>query len=277
MFLLPPNPAPEFTAKPMTLPQSISVLQRHKETIEREGYLLDCWIERYRPRGTAKGNQVYYQLRSRTPLASGARRRHLKLEEIAVFRRLVENGRLLKRIERQIAAIQGGKRSRRAVLTSSASDEWYTPPAYIDLARAVMGGIDLDPASNARAQVWIQATTYYTFRDNGLEQPWQGRLWLNPPYGAQVGQWIGKAAQALDTGAVSQAVLLVRPSPGSSWYQALSSRFPCCLTHKRIRFIDASGQEQTSPVHGNAFFYLGEQEERFREVFSTIGAVTRPF
>jgi hypothetical protein len=67
------------------------------------------------------------------------------------------------------------------------------------------------------------------------------------------------------------------PFAGVSWYQAHSNSFPCCLTHKYIRFIDASGQEQASPVHGNAFFYLGKREERFREIFSAIGAVTRPF
>jgi hypothetical protein len=261
----------------MTLPRSLSLLKRHKEAIEREGYLSDCWIERYRPRGTAKGNQVYYQLRSRTPFANGARRRHLKPEEVAIFRRLVENGRTLKKLEREIAYLQGEKLSRRAVITSSASDEWYTPPEYVELARMVMGGIDLDPASNDTAQAWIQAATYYTQKENGLEKPWCGRLWLNPPYGTQVGLWTRKAIQMWDRREVSQAVMLMRPSPGSSWFQELSSRFPCCIPHKRIRFIDAKGQAQASPVHGNAFFYLGENIERFREVFSDTGVVTRPF
>jgi phage N-6-adenine-methyltransferase len=163
------------------------------------------------------------------------------------------------------------------VLTSSASDEWYTPLAYIELAREVMGGIDLDPASNEMAQVWIKATAYYTQRDNGLAQPWAGRVWLNPPYGTQMNQWIEKAISEYNGNRVEQMVLLVRPAPGSAWYQILSAQFPSCITNRRIRFINSAGKEQASPVHGNVFFYLGRANDRFRAIFESIGVVTRPF
>jgi len=255
----------------------LSALKRKKEAIEREGFLLDAWIETYRPAGTAKGDGVYCKLRTRTPFENGKRSRHLKPEEIPVFRRLVDNGRALRKLEREIANLQRKKPSARAVLTSSASDEWYTPPEYIELARAVLGGIDIDPASSETAQGWIQAVTWYALHDDGLAQPWAGRLWLNPPYGAQIGQWTQKAITAYQSGTVGAAMLLVRPAPGSAWYQALSGLFACCTPHRRIRFIDASGAPQASPVHGNTFFYMGEDVERFREVFSGIGVVARPF
>lgn len=261
----------------MPVSKSLSVLKRKKETLLQEGVLQDCWIETYRPAGTARGKNRYCQLRSATPFANGARRRHLKPEEIPVFRRLVENGRRLKRIEREIALLEGTKPPARAVLTSSASDEWYTPPEYITLAREVMGGIDLDPASSETAQAWIQAETCYTIKDNGLEKPWRGRLWLNPPYGAGVQRWTQKAVEEHDSGTVTAAIILVRPAAGAAWYQALSSRFALCTTHKRIRFIDKDGTQQKSPVHGNCFFYLGANIERFREVFGEIGVVTRVY
>lgn len=76
---------------------------------------------------------------------------------------------------------------------------------------------------------------------------------------------------------MSQASILVPPTAGSSWFQVLSSRYLCCLLHKRIKFMDASGKEQFSPVHGNVFFYLSEGEEPFREVFGETGVVTKLF
>src|SRR5262249_7627129 len=62
--------------------------------------------------------------------------------------------------------------------------EWSPPPDLLEAAREVMGGIDLDPASSDRqqAQATVKAARYFTVENSGLEQPWLGRVWLNPPY-----------------------------------------------------------------------------------------------
>lgn len=234
---------------------------------------MDCWIGQYRP-GNSK--LTYYQLRTRKPFSNGKCTRHLSGQEVGAFKRLVENGRALKKIEKALSKLEKQKLDSRSVLTSSASDEHYTPPEFIELARSVMGGIDLDPASNAKAQSWIKARQYYTMEDNGLLQTWMGRLWLNPPYGKQTHLWTGKAIREFESGHISQAIILVRPAVGSSWYVELSKRFARCETHKRIRFLDSNGKEQGSPVHGNVFFYLGDKIEDFKKAFGSIGVVTQP-
>lgn len=61
------------------------------------------------------------------------------------------------------------------------NNDWFTPPQYLDAAREVMGGIDLDPATHLTAQKVVQASTFYTKEDDGLSKEWHGRVWLNPP------------------------------------------------------------------------------------------------
>ena len=83
------------------------------------------------------------------------------------------------------------------------SDEWYTPQEYIDAAKAVMGGIDLDPASSELAQTVVKADVYLTRFDNGLGQArWlHQRIWLNPPY-SNPGPWIEKLVREHQAGTV---------------------------------------------------------------------------
>lgn len=64
------------------------------------------------------------------------------------------------------------------VMNNSGNSEWYTPSKYIEAARAVMGSIDLDPATTEQANKTICAKKYYTRETNGLLQEWHGNVWL---------------------------------------------------------------------------------------------------
>jgi ParB family chromosome partitioning protein len=68
-----------------------------------------------------------------------------------------------------------------AVSHQSGSSEWWPPPLYADMARRVMGRIDLDPASCAGANENISATQFYDVHTDGLAHDWFGRVFLNPP------------------------------------------------------------------------------------------------
>lgn len=69
------------------------------------------------------------------------------------------------------------------------TDVWLTPPHII----AALGAFDLDPCSCVD-QPWRTAEKQYTIFDDGLTQPWHGRVWLNPPYGAATGKWLARLA-----------------------------------------------------------------------------------
>ena len=151
--------------------------------------------------------------------------------------------------------------------------EWYTPSQFVEMAREVLGGIDLDPASNKMAQGWIQAKHYYTKKDDGLSQQWEGRILCNPPYGNLPKKFLNKGLSEYKTGNVTAAIFLLNRS-GAEWYSDIKPEFAAiCEVRKRIAFIDSKGIKQKSPRYNNDFLYLGNDSAKFSEVFSSIGAV----
>ena len=59
------------------------------------------------------------------------------------------------------------------------SDEWYTPRLIFE----TMGlQFDLDVAAPITGSPWVGASNFYSIEDDGLAQPWSGKVWMNPPY-----------------------------------------------------------------------------------------------
>lgn len=156
--------------------------------------------------------------------------------------------------------------------------EWYTPRPYLDAAIAVMGAIDLDPASSDAAQSHVKAGRYYTLTENGLEQSWAGRVFLNPPYAMPyVKNFVAKIVGAYTASEISEGILLTNNATDTEWFHwAAHTCAALCLTRGRIHFLEArNGElvEKTSPTHGQTFFYFGSKTQLFEEVFSEYGIV----
>jgi phage N-6-adenine-methyltransferase len=153
-------------------------------------------------------------------------------------------------------------------------NEWYTPAQYLDAARKVMGNIDLDPATSEIAQHVVQAGDYYTEADNGLTQDWFGRVWLNPPYSKElIGPFIQKLLDEVGSGRVDEAIVLTHNYTDTAWFHnAESGAARICFTRGRIAFESPEG-EKCAPTQGQAFFYYGQNPERFEQVFVEFGFV----
>lgn len=163
----------------------------------------------------------------------------------------------------------------------SQSTTWFTPAEYIEAARAVLGNIELDPASCALANETVQATRYYTEEADGLRQDWtSATLWMNPPYGKVNGKsnqevWSAKLLAEYRTGRVQAAIMLLNAATDCQWFKPLWD-FPLCFTDHRIRFCSPSG-ESSQPTHGNVFVYLGPHRGRFAQVFGRFGTIVLAF
>jgi phage N-6-adenine-methyltransferase len=136
----------------------------------------------------------------------------------------------------------------------------------------VLGEIDLDPASNEIAQRTVIATRYFTPEDDGLEQEWHGRVWLNPPYHRNLlPAFVEKLVQEVRADRVQAAIMLTNNSTDTHWFkQAAAFCQEICFTQGRVRFTRPGGKE-VAPTQGQAFFYFGQERDRFAAVFSKIG------
>lgn len=122
------------------------------------------------------------------------------------------------------------------------SCEWYTPDWLFD---ALGLEFDLDPCAPAGGLDWIPAKRFMSIDDDGLKQPWAGRVWLNPPYGREAAKWVDRLVEHGD------GVALVFARTDAAWAQrAIASGV--CLIAGRISFIDGADQARARKGHNAA-------------------------
>lgn len=188
---------------------------------------------------------------------------------------------------------------------SAATPEHYTPPEFIEAARATMGGIDLDPATTPSVNAWsVKASSIFTKDDDGLSKAWRGRVWLNPPGGklkkagdsyivvkdgpgeSSAAVWWAKLAREYFACRIEQAIFLGFTLEILRSTQEISviwpGDLPFCVPDSRIRFLheaDGGFVAGKSPSHANIIVYLPpaghdvDAVRRFERHFSKFGRV----
>ncbi|MDR9817703.1 MAG: DNA N-6-adenine-methyltransferase [Candidatus Methanoculleus thermohydrogenotrophicum] len=159
-----------------------------------------------------------------------------------------------------------------APMFTSSTGDWYTPPEIVEAVRELFGIIDLDPCSNSHEAPNVPALVHFTREDDGLSRPWFGRVYLNPPYGKGIGPWIEKVREEHEAGRVTAAVVLVKAATDTRWFRVLSERYPRCEVAGRLKF---SGCKNPAPFP-SVLFYLGDEVQRFAEVFARFGVLVAP-
>ena len=159
------------------------------------------------------------------------------------------------------------------VSNNSGENEWYTPVKYIESARVVMGKIDLDPASSELANKIVKAKKIYTDETNGLDKPWAGNIWLNPPYAQPL---INNFIDKIENEQYNQAIVLVNNATETKWGQKLLDCCQAVCFHTgRIRFISPDGEQGDAPLQGQMICYIGPHYKEFINEFKQYGICLR--
>ena len=120
------------------------------------------------------------------------------------------------------------------VMFSSKTDLWATPQELFDeLDKEFHFELDVCATpENAKCR------KFYTKEQDGLAQPWQGRVWCNPPYGREIGQWVRRAFFAAVAGAT--VVMLLPARTDTRWFhEYIYGKAEVRFIRGRLKFGDA--------------------------------------
>lgn len=121
---------------------------------------------------------------------------------------------------------------------------WATPPEIFDPLNDEFQ-FTLDPCATSAS---AKCQRFFTEEHDGLAQTWGGeRVFMNPPYGAEIYPWIKKAREEADAGAL--VVGLVPASTDLSWWHDhIVDRAEVRYIRGRVRYLTGG------PYRASGFF-----------------------
>lgn len=126
-------------------------------------------------------------------------------------------------------------------LFTSNTPEWATPQDLFDKLNQEFGPFDLDPCAtkeNAKCE------RFYNMQDDGLKQNWaeRERVFINPPYGREIGKWVQKAYEESLKGCL--CVMLLPARTDTRWWHEWVMKGEVRFLRGRLKF---GGSKNSAP------------------------------
>ena len=142
---------------------------------------------------------------------------------------------------------------------------WLTP---LHIVRA-LGHFDMDSCAYPG---WETADRLVCLPEDGLAVPWEGRVWLNPPYGCEVWTWLDRLADHGHGTALIFARTETRGFVEQVWGKADAVRF----LHGRLHFHRPDGTRAPSNAGApSVLVAYGAQDARALASASVPGTFLR--
>jgi site-specific DNA-methyltransferase (adenine-specific) len=119
-------------------------------------------------------------------------------------------------------------------LLTSRSCEWTTPQDFFE-ALDLQFHFTLDPCATSEN---AKRKRYFTKADDGLAQPWTGRVFMNPPYGREIGKWVKKAYEESQSNA-ELVVCLLPARTDTRWWHDYCLKGQIVFVKGRLKFSSA--------------------------------------
>jgi hypothetical protein len=165
---------------------------------------------------------------------------------------------------------------------NSKSQEWGTPPKYVQAVKEVFGGkISLDPCSSKYSIVNAKVE-YLLPQNDGLKDSWDyPTIYVNPPYGISktnnttIKHWLARCATAHKKHNSEVLALVPVATNTGHWKKSVFGKATglCFLYDTRLKFLENGQNGGKGAPMSCAMIYWGHHYEKFYEVFINYGAL----
>lgn len=144
---------------------------------------------------------------------------------------------------------------------TSNSEEWGTPQELFNRLNEEFN-FTLDICASEEN---AKCPKYYTKEEDALKQEWGGVIWMNPPYGRRIGNWVKKAKETARQGKATVVCLLPARTDTAWWHDYVMKANEIRLIRGRLKFGDGKGSAPfpsaivvfkkglTSPIQINSY------------------------
>lgn len=138
------------------------------------------------------------------------------------------------------------------------TEDWCTPPEILEAVRDVFEGrIDFDPCSNPYSVVGAQRRVMLpkwadseaargedVVIGDGLEVPWAGYVFFNPPYShVLLGRFMARAARTALGGAGHGIGLVPSKTDIGAWHESVPASAAVCFLKGRVKHLLPDGTQ----------------------------------
>lgn len=203
----------------------------------------------------------------------------------------------------ELEPIAAPKNAAQLINQTSGEFEYFTPLAIVNVARDVMRGIDLDPASSEVANGGIAAKRIFTIKEDAMRQVWTAKsIWMNHPFGIAEtpcepdcrrqetnprhkhhdfiwhgnAAWVNKLIYEFKEGNFEQGICITYACTSEAWFTPLL-HYPQCFLVPRTNYYTPEGKKLSGVTKGSVVTYLGPNVNRFAQRFANLGVVKIPY